>query len=129
VDASGSDDTADGSTDSASVDGGAVDVMVGDDTANCQCTGTGPGLVPVTVDCGQSACGSDYTTYACGSTGWSWTGQACGSAPDAGPCQCRGTGPGLVPVTVDCGQSACGSDYTTYACSSSGWSWTGALCP
>src|SRR5512140_1103309 len=89
----------------------------------CTCTGTGPGGAPVTVDCGISACGSDYTTYACSASGWSWTGLSCSSG-----CTCTGTGPGNVPVTVDCGQSACGSDYFTYSCSASGWAWTGATC-
>jgi hypothetical protein len=101
----------------------------GDAGAGCQCSGTGPGDVPLTVDCGHSACGSDYTTYECSSAGWSWTGQACGGNGDAGAgCQCSGTGPGGVPLTVDCGHSACGSDYTTYDCSSAGWSWTGQAC-
>jgi hypothetical protein len=89
----------------------------------CQCQGTGPGGVPVTANCGQSACGSDFETYACSAAGWSWTGQAC-----TNPCQCQGTGPGGVPVTAYCGQSACGSDFETYACSAAGWSWTAQTC-
>jgi glucuronoarabinoxylan endo-1,4-beta-xylanase len=95
----------------------------GDAGTNCQCQGTGPGGVPVTADCGQSACGSNYYTYACSASGWSWTGTSC-----TGSCECTGTGAGNVPVTVACGQSACGSDYQTYACSASGWAWTGASC-
>jgi fibronectin type 3 domain-containing protein len=96
----------------------------------CQCSGTGSGGVPLTVDCGQTACGSDYQSYACSSAGWSWTGQACTGNHDAGgACQCSGTGAGGVPVTVDCGQTACGSDYQSYACGSAGWSWTGQTCP
>jgi hypothetical protein len=85
--------------------------------------------VTVTVDCGQSACGSDSFTYACGTSGWTWTGQACSGNSDAGAiCQCIGTGPGEAPVTASCGGSACGSDFTTYACSASGWTWTGQAC-
>jgi hypothetical protein len=87
----------------------------------CQCTGTGPNGGPVTVNCGESACGSDYTTYLCGASGWSHTGQSCG-------CTCTGTGPNGVPVTVTCGESACGSDLTTYLCSASGWAPTGQSC-
>ena len=96
-------------------------------TGHCQCQGTGPGNVPVTASCGQSACGSDYTIYTCGSSGWSGTSQPCGGI-DAGPCKCNGTGPGDVPVTAACGESACGSDYRMYACSASGWTMTGAQC-
>jgi len=87
--------------------------------------------VPVTVSCGQTACGSDYYVYACSAPGWSWTNQTCQA--DAGPeggsaCECLGRGPGDVPVTVGCGQTACGSDYYVYACSAPGWSWTDQTC-
>jgi hypothetical protein len=95
----------------------------------CECNGTGPGGVPVTVSCGQSACGSDYMTYSCSATGWSSAGQSCGSSADSGVCECNGAGPGGVPVTVSCGQSACGSDYMMYSCSATGWSATGTPCP
>jgi hypothetical protein len=96
----------------------------------CQCTGTGPGGASVTASCGQSACGSDFISYSCSTSGWSWTGEACTGNDDAGPppCQCTGTGPGGAPVTASCGQSACGSDFITYSCSTSGWSWTGQAC-
>ena len=96
----------------------------------CQCSGTGPGGTPVTVSCGQSACGSNFLTYACAADGWSLTGQVCTGSSDAGtgPCQCTGTGPGDTPVTVDCGQSACGSDFMTYSCGAAGWSSTGQAC-
>jgi hypothetical protein len=113
---------------------GAPDAGATVDTGSCQCSGTGPGGTPITVSCGQSACGSDYQTYSCGSSGWSSTGQACsvgadaGSAVDTGVCQCSGTGPGGTPISVSCGQSACGSDYQTYSCGSSGWSGTGSPC-
>ena len=93
----------------------------------CECHGSGPGNVPVTVSCGESACGSDYTIYACWPSGWSGTGQPCGGV-DAGPCACNGTGPGGAPVTVACGESACGSDYRMYACTPSGWTMTGSQC-
>ena len=99
------------------------------DSGVCECHGTGPGGVPVTVPCGQSACGSDYFTYLCSASGLSSTGQACGGSSDSGVCECHGTGPGDVPVTVSCGQSACGSDYVTYSCSASGLSSTGTPCP
>ena len=99
------------------------------DAGACACLGTGPGDVPVSADCGQSACGSDYMTYSCGSAGWLWTGQGCTSgAVDAGACACLGTGPGDAPVSADCGQSACGSDYMSYSCNAAGWSWTGDPC-
>ncbi|MBN1605641.1 MAG: hypothetical protein JW940_03370, partial [Polyangiaceae bacterium] len=52
----------------------------------CECVGTGPNGVPVTASCGESACGSDYMTYSCSASGWSWTGQPC-------DCTCSGTGP------------------------------------
>ena len=108
----------------------------------CSCSGVGPGDVPVTVDCGQSACGSDLTTYACSPSGWLYTGQVCGGfldagvppGPDAGAgldggaCQCTGTDPGYNPVTVACGQSACGSDLLTYSCTAGGWLYTGQVC-
>jgi hypothetical protein len=97
------------------------------DAGPCQCNGSGLNG-PVTVSCGESACGSDYTVYSCDSVGWTWTGQACGGNSDAGRCQCQGTGAGDVPVTVSCGQSACGSDYVTYACGAGGWTWTGQSC-
>ena len=48
---------------------------------------------------------------------------------DGGACECSGMGPGNVPVTVSCGQSTCGSDYTTYSCGASGWTGTGTPCP
>jgi hypothetical protein len=83
----------------------------------CTCHGTGPGGVPVTASCDEEACGSDYTVYLCTALGWSGSGQSCGSSPDGGVCECHGAGPGGVPVTVSCGQSACGSDYFTYSCS------------
>ena len=102
---------------------------VGPDGGVCECVGAGPGNVPVTVSCGQSTCGSDYLTYACSASGWSRTGQSCGGGPDGGVCECVGAGPGNVPVTVSCGQSTCGSDSMTYACSASGWSRTGNACP
>ena len=106
------------------------------DAGSCACTGTGPGGVPVTVDCGQSACGENYFTYACSAAGWSYTGQACVApdasvppAPDAGACQCTGTGPGGFAVTVSCGQSACGSNFLTYGCSGpETWSYVGEAC-
>ena len=97
------------------------------DSGVCACAGAGPGGVPVTAACGQSACGSDYLTYSCSASGWSATGQSCGS-PDSGACECAGTGPGGVPVTAACGQSACGSDYLLYACNAAGWSTTGQSC-
>ena len=96
----------------------------------CSCSGNGPGGSPVTVDCGQSACGENFTTYACTPTGWSGTGQACGidAGADASPsCECSGTGPSG-PVTVSCGQSACGANFLTYDCSAAGWSYVGATC-
>ncbi len=93
----------------------------------CECSGMGPGNVPVTVACGQSTCGSDNLTYACGASGWSAPGQPC-DVPDAGACECSGMGPGNVPVTVACGQSTCGSDNLTYACGASGWSAPGQPC-
>ena len=99
------------------------------DSGVCECQGTGPGGVPVTVSCGESACGSDYMTYSCSASDWSSTGQSCGSSPDSGVCECHGTGPGGVPVTVSCGESACGSDYMTYSCSATGWSAPGTPCP
>jgi sugar lactone lactonase YvrE len=101
----------------------------------CECSGTGPGGVPVTTSCGQSACGSDFITYACEASGWSWTGAACGGgsggaggSTGGSTCQCSGTGPGGVPVTTSCGQSACGSDFITYSCRADGWAWTGQVC-
>ena len=95
----------------------------------CQCNGTGPNG-PVTASCGQSACGSNFLTYSCSAAGWALTGQACSGNNDAssGPCQCTGTGPGNTPVTVNCGQSACGSNFVTYSCGSDGWSLTGQAC-
>ena len=97
--------------------------------AACECTGTGPGDLPVTVACGGTACGSNYTTYTCSAAGWTWTGQVCAGNNDAGAaCQCTGTGPGDLPVTVDCGGTACGSDYRTYTCSAAGWTTTGQVC-
>ena len=99
---------------------------------SCQCNGTGPGGVPITASCGQSACGMDYMTYSCDVSGWSFTGQACGAdagaGGDAGACQCSGTGPGGTPITVSCGQSACGSNLLTYSCSAAGWSEAGPAC-
>jgi hypothetical protein len=98
--------------------------------SGCACRGNGPGG-PVTVDCGQSACGQDFMMYSCSATGWSPTGASCGSdggLADSGVCECIGTGPGNVPVTAPCGEEACGSDYLMYACSATGWSGTGVSC-
>jgi hypothetical protein len=68
-------------------------------------------------------------TYACSASGFSPTGQSCAPGIDAGPCECIGAGPGNVPVTVACGQSTCGTDFMTYACSASGFSLVGSPCP
>jgi hypothetical protein len=68
-------------------------------------------------------------TYTCSASGWSGTGASCtGDGGSDGPCQCTGNGVGNVPITVECGLSACGADYMTYSCSASGWSWTGLAC-
>ena len=96
--------------------------------AFCTCHGTGPGGVPVTASCDQEACGDDYTLYLCTASGWSSTGRSCNSSPDSGVCECHGTGPGDVPVTVSCGEEACGSDYMMYSCSAAGWSAPGQSC-
>jgi hypothetical protein len=97
--------------------------------AGCTCSGTGIDG-PVTVDCGETACGTDDNTYACSAGGWSFGSSGCPSvdagAPDA-PCTCSGTG-ASGPVTVDCGGTACGTDYDTYACKASGWSFSSAGC-
>lgn len=82
-------------------------------TPPCECTGVGSGG-PITVECGESACGTDRKMYACSSSGWVGPGEDC-------PCTCAGTGPGGVPVTVSCGESTCGSDNLMYTCSESGW--------
>jgi hypothetical protein len=94
----------------------------------CQCNGNGPGNVAITVVCGQTTCGSDYMIYSCGASGFTLTSQSCTSPPPSPPCQCTGAGPGNVPLTVGCGESACGSDYNIYACSASGWTSTGQSC-
>jgi hypothetical protein len=101
----------------------------GIDAGPCECIGAGPGNVPVTVACGQSTCGTDFMTYACSASGFSPTGQSCAPGIDTGPCECIGAGPGNVPVTVACGQSTCGTDFMTYACSASGFSLVGSPCP
>jgi alpha-L-rhamnosidase len=49
------------------------------------------------VDCGQSACGSDYISYSCSVNGWAWTGQSCtdgtpGDASVDGPSGSGGSG-------------------------------------
>jgi hypothetical protein len=100
-------------------------------TGDCQCIGTGPSG-PVTVSCGQSACGQDYITYSCSADGWTYTGDACtgnddAGVPDSGACACTGNGLNG-PVTVQCGESACGQDYITYSCGAGGWSYTGQAC-
>jgi hypothetical protein len=59
---------------------------------------------------------SEYVTYGCDATGWTWTGVACGPT-----CQRSGSGPGNRPVTVACGRSVCGFDYVTCACNVDGW--------
>ena len=51
----------------------------------------------------------------------------CGDVPGSEPCQCSGTGP-TGPVTVACGQTACGSDYMIYSCSDSVFTLTGQAC-
>ena len=103
----------------------------------CACGGTGPGLAPLTVACGDSACGSDYHSYSCSPAGWVGPDGTCtgnsdggtaGPGPEGGVCECNGTGPGGVPVTVSCGQSACGSDYILYSCSATGLAGTGQPC-
>ena len=43
----------------------------------CQCTGTEPGNVGVTVACGQSICGTDFNRWTCDAAGWSGPGQTC----------------------------------------------------
>jgi len=99
----------------------------GSDATVCECSGTGPDG-PVTVTCGNQACGQDHMMYLCGDIGWSWTGQACPAPPDAGPCSCGGTGPGGLPVTAACGETVCGSDLLGYTCSASGWVGTTQEC-
>jgi hypothetical protein len=109
------------------------------DAGGCQCIGSGPNG-PLIAFCGESACGEDYTLYACSSSGWSATGQPCSvpsdagvtpdaaGPPDSGLCECVGTGPGGAPVVAACGGSACGEDYTIYACDITGWAPTGQPC-
>ncbi len=94
----------------------------------CQCDGNGPGNVPVTVACGQTTCGADYNIYSCSASGWTLTSQSCTAPAPPPPCTCTGAGPGNVPLTVACGESACGTDYTIYACSVSGFAPTGQSC-
>ncbi len=108
----------------------------------CSCTGTGPDGNPVTVNCGQTACGEDDNTWSCSSDGWSYSGNGCsgGGSPDmatapgdmaTGACSCQGTGPGGTPVTANCGSTACGSDNNTWLCNSPGggdWSYAGNGC-
>src|SRR5579859_6024826 len=100
-------------------------------TPPCQCNGTGPGNVPLTVGCGQTACGSDDNTWLCVSAdNWTYESAGCGNGDMAVTgCQCSGTGPGGAPLTVSCGQTACGSDDNTWICEASNtWSYASAGC-
>ena len=95
---------------------------------SCQCSGSGPGNVPITIGCGQSTCGADYMIYSCAASGFTLTSQSCTVPPAPRPCTCTGKGPSNVAVTVACGEATCGSDYNIYACSASGWAPTGQSC-
>jgi hypothetical protein len=96
-------------------------------TTSCACTGQGR-EGPVTVACGQSACGSDSNMHRCSDAGWSLSPEACPPRQPTGPCLCTGNGISG-PVAVSCGETACGSDSLRYACSDTGWTWTGESCP
>jgi hypothetical protein len=63
----------------------------------------------------------DNNTWSCDVSGWSYFGNGCGGDMAGAPCTCTGTGPGYTPVTVSCGQNACGSDGNTWFCDPSGW--------
>ncbi len=100
----------------------------------CSCNGTDANG-PINVACGQMACGADNNTYLCnspGGTSWTFNSDGCGSTDagsdsgSGGACQCTGTGPGGGPLTVNCGDNACGSDGDSYLCNSPGGtsSWT-----
>lgn len=99
-----------------------------DDDAGCTCSGESVSG-PVTVNCGDSTCGSDYYIYDCTSSGWAGTGQYCTSDPvDAGSgCSCSGMSVSG-EVTVSCGNSVCGPDDYVYNCSASGWAGTSQTC-
>ena len=90
------------------------------------CDGTGPGGVPVSANCGDTACGEDNNTYICTGSGFVYDYEGC-SGPDAG-CECDGTGPGGTPVQTSCGNTACGEDNNTYLCTSSGFTYQSEGC-
>ena len=98
----------------------------------CTCTGPGIGGVPVTVSCGDSACGQDLQTWTCSDSGWSPTGLSCGGSLDAGPdtnvCECSGQVFGDGIETFSCGQSACDPQNMRWTCGASGWTATGVSC-
>jgi hypothetical protein len=53
-----------------------------DMAVGCTCNGNGPGGTPITVSCGQSACGSDNNTWTCVDSGsyggyWIYGGDGC----------------------------------------------------
>jgi hypothetical protein len=56
------------------------------------------------------------------------------AAPDSAPavicgdCTCTGNNYGGGPVTINCGESACGSDGRVYSCSVTGWNGVGTVC-
>jgi len=91
----------------------------------CQCSGVGFNG-PVTINCGQTTCGTDSYLYMCTDTGFVPTGNACNAPadmatpPSDGGCSCSGTGANG-PVTLSCGQTTCGTDNNTYECTASGF--------
>jgi hypothetical protein len=90
----------------------------------CTCSGTGING-PVTIGCGEQTCGTDNNLYACtGQDTWAPTGNPCPAPPDlTPPCTCSGTGING-PVTVNCGQSTCGTDNNLWTCAAQD-TWTG----
>jgi hypothetical protein len=95
----------------------------------CTCSGVSSSG-PVTVNCGETTCGTDFHTWTCASQSlWTGPGAPCGAADLSGPCTCSGVGING-PVTVNCGQSTCGTDNNLWTCNTQDmWTGPGGPCP
>lgn len=101
-------------------------------TSCCNCTGTDVnGNQVSTTTCGQTVCGLDDETWVCTSSGFQLQGGACtdgGTGSDSG-CSCTGTdNNGNSVYTTVCGQTVCGQDEQTWACTSTGFQNQGTAC-
>lgn len=82
---------------------------------------------PADTHCGFRVCGTTYTLFECGTSGWTNLGLSCG-----GGCTCYegidSRGRAVDPADTHCGYRVCGLDDQYYDCRSGGWVASGQSC-